>query len=491
MPQPHDTIAAIATPPGSGGIAVVRISGPQARDLLSRLFLPSGSQADGFSFRPRHLHHGHILDGSGNRLDEVLAVFMPGPRSFSGEDCAEIHCHGGRGVTAALLEALFQAGARQALPGEFSRRAFLNGRLDLTQAEAVAEIIAAPTAQGARLALAKLDGQLAARIAAIREQLEAMRMQVILAVDFPDEDAELLSRQAFENSLALCRRDVDRLLAAFDRARLWREGAMAVLAGRVNVGKSSLLNALLGRERAIVSDRAGTTRDYIEESLNLGGLPLRLVDTAGLRRGGDLIEEEGIKRSQNLADEADILLFVTDAPETEHDEESAFLRRHWNKVEAGRVLLVLNKADALPANALADADGLAARSARHLLAAAAPKNLGRKQLNGLVAACPRFALSAKTGQGLDALAAGLRHSLAAAETSQDASDIAPNLRQSQLLRQADEELAALGPALAAGYPPDILAVHLEAAAARLDEVTGSADNQALLDRIFSAFCIGK
>ena len=482
----NDTIAAIATPPGLGGIAILRLSGPDARTVLSALFAPPETirTAGTFAFRPRHMHHGRALDHDGRPLDEVLAVYMPGPGSATGEDVGEIHCHGGAGVTAALLEAALAAGARLAGPGEFTRRAFLNGRLDLAQAEAVAELISAPTREGARLAAAKLDGSLSRAVADLRSSLDALRIQITLAVDFPDEEAELLDREAFARTAGLGRERIRALLEAFERARLWREGALAVLAGKVNAGKSSLLNALLGRPRAIVSDQPGTTRDYIEESINLKGLPLRLTDTAGLRAESEDVESEGIRRTHGLAAEADILLLVADLGLPPGHDEYEFFRQHEQTLRQQRLLLVLNKLDIAPAGG---ADQWHSR-----LIDNAPESLSHD-----LDVCPCFPVSARTGEGLDALAEGMRQALAgssgqpASSPLQTAGDAAPNLRQSHLLRQADNELAALEQALADKHPPDILSVHLEAAAACLDEVTGRTDNEELLDRIFSSFCIGK
>ncbi|MDR2161971.1 MAG: tRNA modification GTPase, partial [Desulfovibrio sp.] len=287
-----DTLAAIATPPGVGGIAVLRISGPAALGVLNQLFAPGAVPPANlprtpFCPRPRHLYFGHAMDEAGRVLDHVLAVFMPGPHSATGEDVAEVHCHGGQGIAAALLEMCLAAGARLAGPGEFTRRAFLNGRLDLTQAEAVAEIIHAPTREGIRLAQAKLDGALGRKIDSLRSSLDDLRRNLILAVDFPEEEGDILNRSGFAAVLDLAGGDIRALLQGFERARLWREGALAVLAGRVNVGKSSLFNALLGRPRAIVSPVSGTTRDYLEETVSLDGILVRLADTAGLRQGGD------------------------------------------------------------------------------------------------------------------------------------------------------------------------------------------------------------
>lgn len=474
------TIAAIATPPGYGGIAVVRVSGPGAGAVLASLFRPGPAQSlswDGF--RPRHLHYGHVYGADGVLLDEALAAFMPGPHSATGEDVAELHCHGGPGIAAALLEAALAAGARLAEAGEFTRRAFLNGRMDLTQAEAVNELIHAPSREGVRLAAAKLGGALGGRVSAVRDSLLSLRVQLTVSVDFPDEEASGVPLSAFAEVLDEARASIARLLGAYERARLWREGALAVLAGRVNVGKSSLLNALVGRDRAIVSDAPGTTRDYIEESVDLGGLPVRLTDTAGLRAGGDLVEEEGIRRSRGLADAADLLLFVMDGRELAHglcDEERDFLKKMAPLAGQGRLMLVVNKADILnPEDAVPLLSGAGV--------------IGRQGRGILPVATPMFAVSAKFGTGIDELCKGMRDCLLGSE--QAGGDLAPNLRQSALLRAAQAELEALQAALEAGQTMDLLGFHLDAAAGALAEVTGSTGNDAVLNSIFESFCIGK
>lgn len=511
-----ETIAAIATPPGPGGISILRISGPDALAVLRRLFRPGARKTPGpgeglasvggsadpdFEFRPRHMHYGRVFDPAGELLDEVLAVYMPGPHSFTGEDVAEIHSHGGMGVSTAILEAAQAAGARIALPGEFSRRAFLNGRLDLAQAEAIAEMISAPGRQGVRLAAAKLEGALSRRIDDLRTSLDALRMEIILAVDFPDEDAELLSAEVFSRTAHVARSRIAALVQAYERARLWREGALAVLAGRVNTGKSSLLNALLGRDRAIVSPMPGTTRDYVEERLNVGGIALRLCDTAGLRQGGDLVEEEGIRRSRGLAEEADILLFVLQAGAVLSAEERDFLRKHENRMHSGRLLIVLNKIDLLDSGLAEgpDRSGQPDESSRSSGGPVPANLLAAMGISDLAGACPVYPVSAKQGFGLERLSAGMYTLLAGQGEGADqqalsdvpALDVAPNLRQADLLRKAEAELALFGQALDLGHPPDILAVHLDAVIGLLSEITGSPDNVELMNRIFSDFCIGK
>ena len=487
-----DTIAAIATPTGLGGISIIRISGNQSLAILHKLFV---SPVPSFTFKPRTMHFGHIYSCPEQHttqpphaaipftpnpaeqpvlIDEVLAVYMPAPQSATGQDVAEIHCHGGIGVTTCILEAVLAAGARLAEAGEFTRRAFLHGKIDLTQAEAVAEIIHAPTKQGVRLATAKMSGVLGKTIAQIRHNLDALRMQVTLAVDFPEEDAELLPRDAFITTLAEATASIQSLLAAFERAQLWREGATATLVGSVNAGKSSLFNALLGRHRAIVSPIAGTTRDYIEETINMQGLPLRLVDTAGLRTSNDIIEQEGITLSYDLAHNTDALLIVIDSTKPQLEPaEVDFLHTIHQHVSQDHTLVVFNKVDNL-------AEG------------AAPAPALRAAFTGYTT----LAVSAATGEGMEQLANAVRAVILKEQNSTHALsdvswDIAPNLRQSQHLKTALHELAMLTSATAADMPADILGVHLEYAVQALDAVTGTTDNEALLDQIFSTFCIGK
>lgn len=461
-----DTIAAIATPLGQGGIGIVRISGPQAGALARRLFRPSSHTFR--DFRPRVLHYGTVTDAQGEPLDHVLAVFMPGPHTFTGEDVAEFHCHGGPAIVAAVLEAALACGARSADAGEFTKRAFLNGRMDLTQAEAVAEMIAAPVKGGIRLARAKLDGELGKRIAALRQQLEMVRMKLCVAVDFPEEDVECLSPQEFLDDVEQVRHALQSLLRNYDRARCWREGVLVVLAGQVNAGKSSLMNALLGRTRAIVTDIPGTTRDFLEEQLSFDGLPVRLVDTAGLRESGDIVEQEGVRISRDLAAQADLVLLVVDARLGPGLAEKELVAA----VGAERVLLVLNKCDLLNAPEANEGAGEAAVS---------------------LPGCASVRVSAREGRGLDALVEAARaHILKRMGGGEPvAGDVAPNLRQSRALRDAEEELSALREDIVNGVPYDILGVRLETACAMLSEITGETTPDDILNSIFSSFCIGK
>lgn len=476
-----DTIAAIATAQGSGAVGIVRVSGPDARALAQGLFR---SSRPGFAaLKPYRLHHGTLLDAQGRVLDEVLAAFMPGPGSFTGEDVAELFCHGGPAVLRAVLDELLARGARLAAPGEFSFRAFKNGKLDLAQAEAIAETIAAPTRAALHLAQLKLSGALSQRIGSLRQRLENLRAQLCLAVDFPDEDVECLPRDLLRGEALAVAEDIAGLLAGVERARAWREGVLAVLAGRVNAGKSSLMNALVGRNRALVSSMPGTTRDYLEEQLDLSGLLVRLVDTAGLRgemsdMAGpdsaephinesriDPVEAAGQDLARDFMARAEAVLYVLDAAKPLH----ALDREALVHLDPRRALLVLNKCD-LPeaAGAAAGHEALEIASARGL-------------------ACLR--VSAKSGLGLEELCAQLRQRLAGAEPDPDA--LAPNARQAQALSLAQGELHALAEETHSGLPYDILGLRLDAACRALSELVGDIAPDEVLNAIFSRFCIGK
>ena len=504
-----DTIAAIATAPGAAAVAIVRISGPLSLAVLTRLFKPANPAFT--SFNPRVLHYGRIITpaatpnqapnptpdaacaapahyaaapSSGQILDEVLAVFMPGPGTFTGEDTVEIQGHGGPAVSAAVLKAVLDAGARLAEPGEFTRRAFLNGRMDLSQAEAVAECITARSAEALLFAQAKLDGRLGQRIQKLRKRLRGLITQLTVAVDFPEEDVEILPRQALALEVAALHKACTELTAGYERARLMRQGALVVLAGQVNVGKSSLLNALLGRERAIVTPYPGTTRDFLEESLDLAGLPARLVDTAGLRTAHDPVEEEGLRRARELMAQADLVLWVTDVEHNPTDPDQAVEAAELSTLAPGKVLGVLNKIDLRT---------LPRESFDPLFPANTPAP-GQNAPNQDFPDAPGWlAVSARTGAGIENLAAAIRARLLESRSGETAPEDTPvpNLRQQHILVRAQEELAGLAADLEGGMPYDILGVRAETTSAILAEITGEIATDDVLDLIFSEFCLGK
>jgi tRNA modification GTPase len=458
----NDTIAAIATPPGRGGVGIVRVSGPEARSHGLSMFRSVRSDFTGFT--PYMLHYGRLFDTSERLLDEGMAVFMPGPGSFTGEDVVEMHCHGSPAVLRMVLEALYAAGVRPAKPGEFTYRAFMNGRMDLSRAEAVAELIDAPTRHAAVAAADRLEGTLGRQVEAMREKLSELRAHLCLAVDFPEDDVECLPLDDFDASLAAVCEDIRSLVRAFARTRLLREGAMVVLAGRVNAGKSSLLNALIGRERAIVTNTPGTTRDFIEEQADLAGMAVRLVDTAGLRAADDAVEAEGVRRSRNMLDNADLILLVLDATAPLAREDAEILTAHGPE----KVLALCNKTDIAKnrtaCNELCTAIGSQARM---------------------------IEVSAKTGLGLDLLEKEVAAMLLRDGDPTTDGTVVPNARQSQILQRALDELDDLRRDITAHMPYDILGVRLETATAVLGEITGEIAPQEILDKIFSHFCIGK
>ncbi|XXJ18978.1 tRNA uridine-5-carboxymethylaminomethyl(34) synthesis GTPase MnmE [Desulfovibrio caledoniensis] len=456
----QDTIAAIATPPGDGGVGIIRISGPQARDIARKMFRPASPAFT--EFLPYRLHYGHIADADGADLDDVLCAYMPSPRSYTGESLVEINCHGGRAVLGAVLQEALNLGARLAERGEFTYRAFMNGRMDLSQAEAVAEMIHAPTKAAMHLAQVKLSGLLGTRIAELRARLEGLRAQLAVAVDFPDEELECLSPEELVSTVEEVRAEIAVLLKAVDRTRAWREGALAVLAGRVNAGKSSLMNALLGRNRAIVTDQPGTTRDYLEETLNLDGLSIRLADTAGIRATDDAVEAAGLTMGRELMDRADLVLVLMDGTAPVDGDTLDAARR----TGPDKGLAVLNKADL---------DGFDETNGAPLA------DLGFETV----------AVSAKTGAGLDVLAARIRERILKGAGQPDPDELAPNARQAAVLAEADRELADLSSDADAGIPYDLLSVRLETACNVLSGITGEIAANDVLNSIFDSFCIGK
>jgi len=455
-----DTIAAIATPPGDGGVGIIRISGTACRNIAAKVFRAANTKFTDFT--PYHLHYGHVLDNEGRELDDVLAAFMPGPNSYTGEDVIEINCHGGRAVLAAVLDEILNLGARLAERGEFTYRAFMNGRMDLSQAEAVAEMIHAPTKAAMHLAQVKLSGLLGEKISALRLRLEHLRAQLVVAVDFPEDEIECLSPENLIGTSSEVRGEIDALLTAVDRTRAWREGALVVLAGRVNAGKSSMMNALLGRNRAIVTDQPGTTRDYLEEAINLDGLNIRLADTAGIRQTDDIIEAAGLEKGRELMDQADLVLFLADAtaPLTDDAIETA------KGLDTTKTLAVLNKSD-LP-------------------------NFNTEHGAPLVDLdLETITVSAKVGTDIDSLCDRIRDRVLQGAGQPDPDELTPNARQAAVLGAASEELALLEQDTDMGIPYDLLSVRLETACDILSGITGEITSNEILNSIFDSFCIGK
>lgn len=451
-----DTIAAVATAvaPGQGSVAIVRLSGPDAEAIGRRLFEAPGQQ----EWDSHRVLYGHVVDpASGERVDEALLLLMRAPRSFTRETVVELHCHGGVVAVRRVMELVLAAGARRALPGEFSQRAFFNGRLDLTRAEAISEMITARSRRSAQLAMAGIDGGLQRRITALRERLLDQLAELEARVDF-EEDLPPLDGDAVAAVIVEVRGELEQLVAEARQGELLREGLRVAIVGRPNVGKSSLLNLLSQRERAIVTDLPGTTRDLLESELVLDGVPLTLLDTAGIRPTSDVVERLGIERSREALAAADavLLLFDLTVGWTAEDQQLREL------VPDGAALLVVgNKADAAGGS------------------------------EGAIAMPPSadVAISALTGEGRDTLVERLLKRCGASEVQ--GLQVALNTRQRDLAASAAEALGRSLEAAAAQLPWDFWTIDLRGAVRSLGEITGEEVSEAVLDRVFSRFCIGK
>jgi tRNA modification GTPase len=459
-----DTIAAIATAvaPGQGSVAIVRISGPAAEAIGRRLFRAPGAQV----WESHRVLYGHVVDpASGERVDEALLLLMKAPRSFTREDVVELHGHGGLVAVRRVLELVLAAGARRALPGEFSQRAFLNGRLDLTRAEAIGEMIAARSRRAAQLAMAGIDGGLQRRLTGLRQRLLDQLAELEARVDF-EEDLPPLDGAAVVAELQAVRDALRQLVVEARQGELLREGLRVAIVGRPNVGKSSLLNLLSRRQRAIVTDLPGTTRDLLESELVLEGVPLTLLDTAGIRPTDDRVERLGIERSREALAAADVVLLLFDLSAGWTAEDQALREL----VPPGAALLVVgNKADAagIPAGLVAGGEAAAAR----------------------LPPPAELSLSALGGEGREELVAELLRRCGAGPA--EGLQVALNARQRDLAAAAAEALERSLEAAAQQLPWDFWTIDLRAAARALGEITGEEVSEAVLDRVFARFCIGK
>lgn len=453
-----DTIAAIATARAPSAIGILRLSGKDTTPILDGVFRPLNGRPMSAQ-TPRTMVYGTLLDRGGAVIDHVLCVLFPGPRSYTGEDCAEIHCHGSPVVLETGLAALFARGARQAQGGEFTKRAFLNGRMDLLQAESVADLIDAETAEAARNAAGQLSGVLSRSVTRIYEALMAIVSRFYAVVDYPDEDIADVQRAEIRDTLCQSEQRLSELLATFSRGQILRRGIPAVLLGKPNVGKSSLLNALLGYERAIVTDVAGTTRDTLEEKLHLGHLLVRLIDTAGIRSGGDTVEQLGVARSRAAAEKASLAILVLDGsrPLDGQDEEAIALA-----ASVSARVAVINKSD-LPQ--VLDAGALAGR------------------FDCVLSVC------AATGEGVASLGEAVAALYPAADTVPG--ELLTNARQADAVSRALCAVRAARESLWGGMTPDAVLTDMETALAALGELNGKSIRDDLVATIFSRFCVGK
>jgi tRNA modification GTPase len=455
----EDTIAAIATPLGEGGVGIVRLSGVDAERIASLVFVRKRSRSG--KLRSHMLYHGAIWDPRGKRMvDEVLLTVMRKPHSYTGEDVVEIQCHGGAFIVREVLGVILAQGARQAEPGEFTKRAFLNGRIDLTQAEAVLDLVHARTQKAMDLALSQAKGELAQWVGELREKLLDILVQVEAAIDFPEEDLDLFQRQELTAQMTSLREKIDTIVESYEWGKLYKDGARVCICGRPNVGKSSLLNALLGEERVIVTPVPGTTRDVVEDSLNLKGLPLVLWDTAGLRETDDTIEQIGVRMSRAHIDKADAVIIVLDGSEAVTEEDVRLLR----EIDRKNTLVIINKKDLR-------------------------QEVNATQLGGFLDSKTVLSVSARTGEGVNELKRKLRELLLTADVEPPV--VLTNERHRSSLVCGARALTAAMVSLAERQPPEITAVCLQDVRERLEEIVGTVANDDILERIFAQFCIGK
>ncbi|NOZ63551.1 MAG: tRNA uridine-5-carboxymethylaminomethyl(34) synthesis GTPase MnmE [Caldiserica bacterium] len=449
----QDTIAAISTPPGEGGIGIVRISGPRALEIADRLFKGKVKP----SLSPTYtVHYGHIVH-HGETLDEVIITVMRKPKSYTREDVVEINCHGGIVPLRKVLEAVLSSGARMAKPGEFTLRAFLNGRIDLAQAEAVLDIIRAKSELSLKIASSQLEGNLSRSIRRIKENLLHLIASLEASLDFPEEEIEIISREETLNKIKTVREAIASLLKNESTGRVIREGALVTIAGKPNVGKSTLLNQLLGKDRAIVTEVPGTTRDALEEWLTLEGVPFRLVDTAGIRKVKEAVEKEGVKRSEKYLESADIVLLVLDISRPLNGEDEKILEKSRDKNR----LLVINKIDL------------------------------QRKWDPSTLAPEKVEISALQGKGIEELKKKMLEKILQGEVLQSEGVLVTNLRHVELLKNALSQTEKAEAAAKAGLSEEFVSRDLQEALSALKSLLGEEVGEEILDNIFSRFCIGK
>lgn len=454
----EDTISAVATAWGEGGIGIVRISGPKSYEILQRIFIPK---------RPplvhRQLTYGQIVDPSNqNVIDEVLAVFMQAPHTYTTEDIAEIHCHGSSVALQRVLALTLEHGARIAEPGEFTKRAFLNGRIDLSQAEAVIDLIRAKTEKSFDAAMNQMEGVLSQKICAIREKLTDLLVTIAVNLDYPDEDIEEITYEQMDNSLRDIESAISLLLETAQTGKLLREGISIAIAGKPNVGKSSLMNQFLRESRAIVTDIPGTTRDTIEESLNLRGFPVRLIDTAGIREAGDIIEKIGIEKSKEVLAGADFVIFMLDGsrPLTLEDREAA------SHIREKKSLILVNKTDL---------DCV----------------LTEEEAKSLIPDASVMFTSMESGEGMREAEEYIFRMLCNGDVVSEQMPFITNVRHIDCIKKAQEEIQAALLLCQSNQALDFIEVNVRQGFEYLGEIIGETVSDTIIDEVFSRFCLGK
>lgn len=455
-----DTIAAISTPLGESGIAVIRISGPEAVQLTQRIFV-SKQQLDEV---PTHtIHYGHIVHPSSReRIEEVLVSVMRKPRSFTSEDVVEINCHGGMISVKKVLDLLLQQGGRLAEPGEFTKRAFLNGRIDLSQAEAVIDLIRSKSDQAFSVALKQVDGSLSNKIKMLRHKLVEVMAHIEVNIDYPEHDVEELTNQFINDKCSEAVAEIEKLLKTASQGKILREGIETVIVGRPNVGKSSLLNMLTQENRAIVTDIPGTTRDIIEEYVNVNGIPLKLVDTAGIRETSDLVEQIGVERSKKALLQAELVLLLLNYNDELHEDEIDLIKQ----LESKNVIIIVNKTDL----------------EQKLKLEWLTKYVNEKQIVNM---------SIIEEQGLTELEQAIASIFFSGQIDSNDLTYVSNVRHIHLLNKANAALEEGLNGCSHGVPIDMIQIDIRNAWEHLGEIIGDAVSDTLIDQIFSQFCLGK
>ncbi len=466
--QQDYTISAIATAIGQGGIGIVRISGEKAVEIAEKCFRPAaGGEVRDYG---RSAVYGNIYKENEEFLDEAICIVMEAPHSYTCEDVVELQCHGGPVVLKELLALTYRLGARPAEPGEFTKRAFLNGRLDLSQAQSVMDMIQARTTMSLEMAAGNLQGRLSEKIQEMRQEILGVIAHLEASIDFPEDDIEDVAMEEAELKVEKLHGDLEDLLASAQTGQILRDGLQTAIIGRPNAGKSSLLNLMLGQERAIVTDVPGTTRDSIEEYMNIGGIPLRLADTAGIRETDNLVEKIGVDKAYSYAKEAELVLAVIDGSQPMSQEDEPI----WQLLKEcqGRIILILNKAD----------------QGQVLSKEQIEEKAAEKEVEEIYRT---ISLSAKSGEGLGALEEAIKEMVFAGKISCRESIMVSDARQADIIRQALLLLDQTRVTLMTGMSEDFVVIDLRSAWEKLGEITGDTLGEDIIDEIFSRFCIGK
>lgn len=454
-----DTIGAISTSIGEGGIAIVRISGDKAKDVVEKIFQAKNGQSIK-DMKSYTMKYGYIIDENNNHIDEVIVSFMKGPRSFTAEDTIEINCHGGVVATNKVLEQIIKQGVRLAEPGEFTKRAFLNGRIDLSQAEAVIDIINAKTDLSMKSALMQSEGLISKEIRGLREKLLSTIAHIEATVDYPEDDLEEVTSEMAIRDLDIIRKEIKGFIETAEEGKILREGLSTVIVGKPNVGKSSLLNALTKENRAIVTDIPGTTRDVIEEYINISGIPIKIIDTAGIRETDDVVEKIGVERSRAKINDADLIILILDSSNELTEEDKEIINHISNK----KYMILLNKSD--------------------LNSKITQKDLENINCTNI------YNISAKTGEGINEVRTAIKDMFFKGEISTN-NVIITNTRHKEALLRAYECIESAINTLNYTFAIDLASIDIRNAWTFLGEITGDSLEENIIDKIFKDFCLGK